>query len=123
MRRLIALLICAMPLFARAQSLEGRWLSGEWDGVRSIIDVAPCDSGLCGTIVDVRGGDAQAGVIGHRIFWGFTLESDGTYSRGRLKPPGRAPQLNARIRELTDTTLVIRACLAFVCRNETLTRL
>ena len=122
--RLLLLLIAgALPLGAQAQSLQGLWLSGEWGGVRSVVEVAPCAEGLCGTIVDVRGGPAQEGVIGHRIFWGFTMQSDGSFSAGKLKPPGGVPQLNARIIGLTDAALNLRACLLLICRNEEMTRL
>lgn len=123
MRAFILLISCFLPMAVQAQSLEGRWLSGEWGGVRSIVDVAPCKEGLCGTIVDVRGGEPEDGVIGHQIFWGFTLQDDGTYSKGKLKPPGGAPQLNASIKSLSAEEMTIRACLLLICRNETMERL
>lgn len=123
MRYLIILALCLTGVAAQAQTMEGRWLSGEWGGVRSIVEVAPCDEGLCGTIVDVQGGEAPEGAIGHRIMWGFEAQGDGTYSKGKLKPPGNAPQLNASITSLTSDEMVIRACILLICQNETMTRL
>lgn len=123
MRAILATLLALTPLAVQAQSLEGRWLSGEWGGVRSIVEISPCEEGLCGTIVDVRGGPAPEGAIGHRIMWGFSQEADGSYSKGKLKPPGGAPQLNATITSLSSSQVVIRACVLFVCQNETMERL
>ena len=123
MRIVLSLLVFLSAAPVAAQSLEGRWLSSEWGGVRSVVDVAPCDEGLCGTIVDVRGGEAPEGAIGHRIMWGFEVKSDGTYSKGKLKPPGGAPQLNATITALSDEEVTIRACILLICQNETMERL
>ena len=113
----------SLSSLAQAQSLEGTWLSQEWGGVRSVVEIAPCDDGLCGIIVDAQGGEPPEGALGHRILWGFEAEGDGTYSKGKLKPPGGAPQLNASIRSLTDQEVTIRACLLLICRNETMERL
>ena len=123
MRTVLFALFALAPVAAQAQSLEGRWLSSEWAGVRSIVEIAPCREGICGTIVDVRGGPAPEGAIGHRILWGFEPQSDGTYSKGKIKPPGAAPQLNATITSLSTDEVEIRACILFVCRNETMERL
>ena len=123
MRYIFILALMLSGISAQAQTMEGRWLSSEWGGVRSIVEVAPCDQGLCGTIVGVQGGPAPDGAIGHRIMWGFEAKGDGTYSKGKLKPPGNAPQLNASIKTLTAETLVIRACILLICQNETMERL
>ena len=123
MRALFFAVLTLIPMATQAQSLEGRWLSGEWGGVRSIVEIGPCDEGLCGIIIDVRGGPAPEGALGHQIMRGFKLQSDGTYSNGKLKPPGGAPQLNASITSLTAGEVTIRACILFVCQNETMERL
>ena len=78
--------LLAFSQSSEAQSLEGRWLSSEWGGVRSVVEIAPCAEGLCGTIVDTQGGEAPEGALGHRILWGFVDQGDGTYSKGKLKP-------------------------------------
>ena len=123
MRNISLLLLCLLPFPAFAQTMEGLWLSGEWEGARSVIEVAPCDDGLCGIIVEMRGGEAQDGRIGHRIMWGFEDQGNGRYSKGKLKPPGGAPQLGAKITSISENEMIIRACLLMICRNETMTRL
>ena len=57
------------------QSLEGRWLSGEWGGVRSIVEIVPCAEGLCGTIVDVRGGPAPEGLWATAFFGALSIRA------------------------------------------------
>ena len=116
--------IFVLPLsLAQGQGLEGRWLSEEWDGVRSVIEITVCEQGVCGTIVGAEGEDLPEDRLGHRLFWGFEARGDGTFSKGKLKPPGGAPQLSASIEDLSAERLVIRGCLLLICRNETLIRL
>ena len=123
MLKVISIIAVLCPMLAKAQSLEGQWLSEEREGVRSVIEVVPCQEGLCGTIVETRGGNPAEDVIDHQIFWGFGLKDDGSYTQGKLKPPGGAPQLNARITNLSEDEITLRACLLLVCRNQTMTRL
>ena len=109
---------------AHAQSLTGRWQGEDMGSGSPVIEVTACDDGLCGTVIDIKGDDADTNIIGHLLFWGFTQDSNGGYSKGRLKPPGgRAPVLKATVSELTDESLTLRACVKFFCRSVVLERL
>ena len=127
MRRMLKVLIPFLAFVpavsAQAQSLEGQWLGADMGGGNPVIEVAACDEGLCGTIVEVQGDKADQNLVGYRLFWDFKQESDGSYTKGKLKPPGGAPQLKATIRELTDESLTLRACIQFFCRSVTMQRL
>ncbi len=123
LRFLVPFLAFIPSVSAQAQSLEGQWLGADMGGGNPVIEVAPCDEGLCGTIVDVQGEGGNQDLVGYRLFWDFERESDGSYTKGKLKPPGGAPRLTATIRELTEDSLTLRACVQFFCRSVTMERL
>lgn len=121
----LALVATAAPATAAAQ-VEGRWANPK----RSvIIEVAPCSSGYCGTVVwatekakaNARKGGTQ-NLIGTQLISGVKPAGNGTY-KGRGFVPKQNIRAPATIRVAGPDTMVVKGCaLGIFCKEQRWTR-
>jgi uncharacterized protein (DUF2147 family) len=111
---------------AAATSIEGHWRS---PGGNSIIAIAKCDAGLCGTIAwasDKAKKDASAttdSLIGTQILTGVRQGRDGRW-QGKLFIPDRNMRVTAKLQLVSATELKVSGCLIgkSLCRSNLWTR-
>src|SRR3990170_6167384 len=106
-----ALLLSLAAQATPQASIEGQWRS---PGGNSIIGVAPCGSGLCGTVIwasarakkDARKATDQ--LIGTQILTGLQQKGDGW--QGRLYIPDKNMRVTAKIRLIGEGQLRVAGC-------------
>ena len=116
----IALLLAAQA--ATAAPIEGRWRS---PGGNSIIDVAKCGEGWCGTVAWASAKakkDAEKAapqLIGTQLLSDVKEAGDGKWS-GRIFIPDRNMRLNAKIQMAPGGELKVSGCLAgkALCKSQ-----
>jgi uncharacterized protein (DUF2147 family) len=123
---LLTLTALAAPAAAAQAPFEGRWTNPKKS---VIIEVAPCGSAHCGTVVWAtpktkanarKGGTEQ--LIGTRLITG--LRPDG---KGGFKGTGFVPKRNihapATIRPSGPNTMIVKGCvLGLICKEQRWTR-
>lgn len=120
-----ALFLALAAQAAPPASIEGRWRS---PGGNSIIGVAPCGSGVCGTVIwasakakrDASKGTAQ--LIGTQILTGLEQKGDGW--QGRLFIPDKNMRVTAKIRVINQGQLKVAGCAVgkSLCKSALWTR-
>ncbi len=110
-----------------AAPITGKWLTTERD---SIIEIAPCASGLCGTILRVlkvgpagQTTDSNNPVVALRtrplvgivILTGFA--DSGSDWRGRIYDPRSGRSYKSIVSHNPDGTLKVQGCIGFICRT------
>ena len=124
---LLTLAALAVPAAASAGApFEGRWANPK----RSvIIEVAPCGSAYCGTVVwdspktkaNARKGGTE-NLIGTRLIEGIRPDGKGGY-KGRGFVPKHNIHASASIRKAGPNTLVVKGCaLAVICKEQRWTK-
>ena len=113
--------LATAPAAAAKSPIEGRWKDGSM-----VIDIAPCGSNLCGTVVKAspkqqaraeRGSDTE--LIGARLITGIRRTGPGTY-RGRVFVADRDIHASGSIRQLNRNQLSVKGCvLAVICKSRT----
>lgn len=120
-----ALAAVAAPASASAQSsIEGRWKNGPMT-----IEIAPCGSKLCGTVVKAspnqqakarRGSGTE--LIGARLITDIEQTGPGTY-KGRVFAADRDMYANGTVRQISERELEVKGCILMVlCRARTYER-
>lgn len=129
-RCLLALMIA--PLAAgsasagTAPSVYGRWLTDDRSG---IVEIAPCGSAACGTLVrvldpaaperDINNPDpARRGrsLVGTRVLTGLR-QAGGAWKGGQAYDPKAGRSYKASIALGAPSRLDVTGCLLFVCRT------
>ncbi|MBM1220834.1 DUF2147 domain-containing protein [Ponticoccus sp. SC2-23] len=104
---------------ALADPLEGTWRTAPDDnGNTGLIEVAPCGTALCGTLVAAfDGGGAQVSSpnVGRLIISETQAQGGGEY-RGKVWSPDRDQTYNSRLR-LQGDTLSVSGCVLGICRD------
>lgn len=129
MKRFIALLAASAfaisPALASAKSpLEGRWIHGPM-----VIEIAPCGSKLCGTVVKAsptQQKKAQRGsgteLIGARLITDIEQAGRNTY-KGRVFAADRNLYANGTVRQISHDRLEVKGCvLLVICKSRTYDR-
>ncbi|AXI57003.1 hypothetical protein SuNHUV7_27330 (plasmid) [Pseudoseohaeicola sp. NH-UV-7] len=105
---------------ALADPVLGTWQTVSDDnGNYGHIDVAPCGSKICGTLVKsfAAGGAAgPSGNIGKQIIWDMEAEGGGAYGGGKVWSPDRDKTYNSKM-QLNGNTLAISGCILGICRD------
>jgi uncharacterized protein (DUF2147 family) len=122
---LAALSVAATPAVASAQApLVGRWKHGEM-----VVEIAPCGSHLCGTVVkasDKQQAKAQRGsgteLIGARLITGIERTGPRTY-KGRVFAADRNVYASGTINQVSDNELQVKGCvLLVICKSRSYQR-
>ncbi len=99
-------------------SIEGRWINPD----RSVIvDVAPCETALCGTVqwaTEQAQQDARKGtptLIGTQILTG--LQQEGAVWKGKLFVPDQNLRAEAKI-ESDGQQLKVSGCVLGICKSQ-----
>ncbi|MEM8655827.1 MAG: DUF2147 domain-containing protein [Pseudomonadota bacterium] len=123
----LAALTVAMSLTGASAAMAnptGLWKTEpDRKGQTAHVRAQPCDSGFCGTIVDVFGPNGQevdAPTVGTRVFWNMTPEGGGTYE-GRAYVPAHDRSYRAQM-ELMGSRMEVSGCLGPICQSQTWTR-
>jgi uncharacterized protein (DUF2147 family) len=124
MKRIFAaiaiLSIAASPALASAKSpLEGRWTHGPM-----VIEIAPCGSKLCGTVVKASANQqrkAQNGsgtdLIGARLISDIEPTGPNTY-KGRVFAADRNIYADGTVRQISPNQLQVKGCILLViCKS------
>jgi uncharacterized protein (DUF2147 family) len=120
-----AIAVAAAPASASAQSsIEGRWKNGPMT-----IEIAPCGSKLCGTVVKAsptqqakarRGSGTE--LIGARLITDIEQTGPDTY-KGRVFAADRNLYANGIVRQISERELEVKGCILMVlCRSRTYER-
>ena len=114
---------------ARAASINGDWLTP--NGVAKV-RVAPCVSGLCGTIIALKAPSDPTGhpqkdgrnadpalrnrpVVGLEILRGFKAAGEGRWADGTIYDPDDGKTYRSKITLKPDGGLKVEGCVAFIC--------
>lgn len=111
---------------AASAPFEGRWANPQKS---VIIEVAPCGSAYCGTVVwatERAKANARKGgtdnLVGTRLISGVKAAGDGTY-KGRGFVPKQNIHAPATVRIAGGNTLIVKGCaLGFICKEQRWTR-
>jgi len=122
---LAAFVLAAMPALASAKSpLEGQWKHGSM-----VIEIAPCGSKLCGTVVKASANQqrkAQNGsgteLIGARLITDIEQTGPATY-KGRVFAADRNVYANGTVRMVSQDRLDVKGCvLLVICKSRSYDR-
>lgn len=116
----LALLLAAQG--ATAAPIEGRWRS---PGGNSIIDVAPCGGGWCGTVAWASAkakkdaARATSTLVGTQLLTDVTAAGEGRWN-GRLFIPDRNMRITAKLKMGPGGELMVSGCLAgkSLCKSQ-----
>jgi uncharacterized protein (DUF2147 family) len=120
-----ALALTASPALASAQSsIQGQWKNGPMT-----IEIAPCGSKLCGTVVKAsptQRAKAKQGsgtdLIGARLITDIERVGANTY-RGHVFAADRNIHASGSIRQVSANELQVKGCvLALFCKSRTYER-
>ncbi len=104
---------------AFADPLEGLWQTAQDDnGNYGHIQVAPCGSALCGTLIksfDGGGNEIGSDFTGRNIISETVARGDGQY-RGKVYAPDRDKTYNSRL-QLSGNSLSVSGCVLGICRD------
>ena len=116
----LALLLAAQA--ATATPIEGRWRS---PGGNSIIDVAPCGEGWCGTVAWASArakkdaANATDQLVGTQLLTDVKAAGEGRWN-GRIFIPDKNMRLTAKIQMAPGGELKVSGCLAgkALCKSQ-----
>lgn len=122
----IALILVALMQAAPPASIEGMWRS---PGGNSIIAIAPCGEGLCGTVAwasERAKKDASKTtdrLVGTQLLTNLEQDRKGRW-RGKLYIPDKNMRVTAKIARVTDQQLKVSGCAAgkALCKSALWTR-
>ncbi|MEL6570980.1 MAG: DUF2147 domain-containing protein [Pseudomonadota bacterium] len=104
---------------ASADPLHGVWQTSKDDnGNFGFIQVAPCGSQICGTLIksfDTNGTEIQSANTGRQIISATVANGDGTYS-GKVYSPDRDKTYSSKL-VLSGNQLAVSGCVLGICRN------
>jgi uncharacterized protein (DUF2147 family) len=122
---LAAAAVAVSPALASAKSpLEGRWKHGSM-----VIEIAPCGSKLCGTVLKAsptQQKKAQKGsgtdLIGARIITDIEQTGPNTY-KGQVFAADRNIYANGTVRQVSHDRLDVKGCILLViCKSRSYDR-
>jgi uncharacterized protein (DUF2147 family) len=122
---LAAAAVAVSPALASAKSpLEGRWKHGSM-----VIEIAPCGSKLCGTVLKAsptQQKKAQTGsgtdLIGARIITDIEQTGPNTY-KGQVFAADRNIYANGTVRQVSHDRLDVKGCILLViCKSRSYDR-
>ncbi|MFY9238185.1 MAG: DUF2147 domain-containing protein [Roseovarius sp.] len=118
------LVFMALPAMAQDPAI-GIWAAPP-DGKGQVghIEVAPCGTALCGTIIRAyspEGKQITTANVGKRLFWDMRPNGKGAYDGGRVYVPAHRKEYDAKM-EITNGGLSVKGCLGPICQGQTWSR-
>ena len=118
----VALSLVLAQAAPEQSSIEGRWTNPDHS---VIVDIAPCEAALCGTVqwaTQQAQQDARKGtptLIGTQILSDVQSDGNGVF-KGRAFDPKRNLRAPATIRLIGSNTLVVKGCVlgGFICKEQ-----
>lgn len=111
--------LIALASAASADPLHGVWQTSKDDnGNFGFIQVAPCGTAICGTLVksfDSTGAEIQSANTGRQIISETVANGDGTYA-GKVYSPDRDKTYTSKL-VLNGNNLAVSGCVFGICRN------
>lgn len=125
MKYTVAAALIALAGAATADPVSGTWKteSGD-DGTYGHVQIAPCGSAICGTIVagfDASGTAVGGPNIGRQMIWDMQAQGSGNYARGKIWAPDRDKTYNSKM-QLSGNRLKVSGCVLGICRSQTWSR-
>lgn len=115
-----AVLAALISTAAAAEPALGTWQTAPDDnGNFGHIEVAPCETALCGTLVrayDGAGRQIESENVGRRIVWDMRPAGAGSYAGGKVYAPDRDRTYNSRM-TLEGEFLTVEGCVFGICRG------
>ncbi|MCC5986716.1 MAG: DUF2147 domain-containing protein [Pararhodobacter sp.] len=115
----------ALALPAMADPVLGHWRTAPDDNNNTgIVEIAPCDDRICGTLIEAYDGEGQpmsSPNVGRLIVWDMEPRGGGRYRSGRVWAPDRDQTYSARM-ELSGDRLSVSGCVLVFCREAIWTR-
>ncbi|SLN54649.1 hypothetical protein PEL8287_02926 [Roseovarius litorisediminis] len=117
-------------IFMTTQALARDPVLGVWQappdrkGQIGHIQISPCGSMLCGTIIqayDPSGKEVVTPNVGKRLFWNMKVEGAGAYGGGRVFVPAHNREYDAAMK-LQGQKLSVKGCVGPVCQGQVWTR-
>ncbi|MEL6467743.1 MAG: DUF2147 domain-containing protein [Pseudomonadota bacterium] len=116
-----AVMTLACAGMAAAEPATGTWKTESGDGGAFLhVDIAPCGSNICGTIVKVVNSDDTSSV-GKPIIWDMQAKGNGSYSGGKIWAPDTDKTYRSKM-SLNGNALKVSGCVGPICRGQTWTR-
>ncbi|CAD0357714.1 DUF2147 domain-containing protein [Xanthomonas hortorum] len=122
------LVVQSTPAFA-AEPITGKWFT---DNQQALVDIQPCGTSLCGTIVKVlrtKPGSRKTDAFNpdpakrHNPMEGTVILSElvdaGDLWKGKIYNPESGKTYNAKIKRGADGSLKVEGCVAFICQGPT----
>jgi len=89
------------------------------------VEVGSCDAYVCGTIVKAFNKDDEESAnyehLGKQMIFGMQEKSDGVFVKGKIWAPDKDKTYKSKM-SLVDGSLLVSGCVAFICREQTWTR-
>lgn len=115
-------------VLATDAAVIGKWQTEASDtGGRAYVQIELCGDKICGTIVNAIDGDgavvADYEHLGKQMIAGMNEKSPGIYTGGTIWAPDRNKTYRSRMKLISNGKLVVKGCVAFICRSQTWTRI
>jgi len=115
-----AALTFSLTGLAAADPVLGTWQTPKDDnGKYGHVQVKPCGSAVCGTLVQSFNADGSSYAsenVGKRIIWDMKANGGGAYSGGKVWTPDRDKTYNAKM-ALSGNSLKVSGCILGICRD------
>lgn len=118
-KKLLALLLAAMPAMAFAGP-EGVWRTeNNEDGNYLHVEVFDCGGNYCGKIVKVSTGNNA--ILGKQMIWDMKPAGENRWSGGKIWAADTQKTYNSKM-SLSGDVLRVEGCVAVLCRGQNWTR-
>ena len=134
MRNTIVIGFCVASIFlvhvvsATDATVIGTWQTEASDtGGHAQVQIEPCGDKICGTIVNAIDSDGAVVTdyehLGKQMIAGMKEKSPGNYTGGTIWAPDRNKTYKSRMKLTAGGKLIVKGCVAFICRSQTWTRI
>lgn len=120
---LAAFALIFAPASAFANSAVGTWKSEPNERGHIEIEIAPCGSALCGTIVRAVAIDGTLGTkadfrhLGRKMVWDMKPDGPDQWAGGKIFDPNREKTFNSKM-QVTAAGLKVSGCVLGVCQSQ-----
>ena len=113
---------------AADELVVGKWLSEPGNtGRRAQVQIEPCGDKLCGIIIGALDSEGALEVtyehLGKQMIKGMKKKGPGSYVGGTIWAPDKNKIYKSSMTLADNGKLIVKGCLAFICRSQAWTRL